>query len=411
MTYLFAATVRDFDFVCYPPMSVILCLLLSACVRDFVFTFVGQLNLSYPHPCRGSPTSLHLGPPFSSRDRITRPSMDPADPNSLRQALASHGHLLDQHEQYFHELKEAMLALTAQIGSLSVKVERRSEATAAEGSRPAGASPVLPASRPAGTVVFREPNIPHPPRYSGEIGGCDQFVHQCSLVLDQQPHTFPDDGAKVAFVISLLSGQAALWPMAVSKANPELRASFPAFLAEFRNVFDHPVIGKEAGSRLLDLRQAGSSVAEYSISFRVLAAESRYGEAALCGIFRRGLSPRIKDELAARDETSTLEELIGLAIRLDNRLRERRRERDEERRPEATATVAEPVSAASAGHAFDASTPDAFVVTPSGYRCRRIHAAGRRAPLGDGALERVVRPGMPVWWAVRTPIGQVLEAA
>ncbi|KAE8295724.1 hypothetical protein D5F01_LYC06661 [Larimichthys crocea] len=35
----------------------------------------------------------------------------------------------------------------------------------------------------------------------------------------------------------------------------------------------------------------------------------------------------LKDELAARDETSSLEELISLAIRLDNRLCERRREK------------------------------------------------------------------------------------
>lgn len=45
------------------------------------------------------------------------------------------------------------------------------------------------------------------------------------------------------------------------------------------------------------------------------------------GVFFRGLSEEIKDLLAARDETSSLEELISLAIRLDNRLAERRRER------------------------------------------------------------------------------------
>ncbi|XP_077436555.1 uncharacterized protein LOC144060680 [Vanacampus margaritifer] len=254
MTCFLSALEHDFGFAFCPPLSVILCLLLSALERDFCVGSFGGLKLRYPHPCRGSSTFLHLGPPLTHHDRITRPRMDPADPNSLRQAMASHGHLLGQHEQYFRELKEAVSTLTAQIGSLTLQVERRSESTAAEDLRPAGTSSVLPASRSAGNFVLWEPNIPHPPRYSGEIGGCDQFIHQCSLVLDQQPHTLPDDGAKVAFIMSLLSGQAALWAMAVSKANPELRASVPAFLAEFRNVFDHPVKGKEAGSRLLDLR-------------------------------------------------------------------------------------------------------------------------------------------------------------
>ncbi|XP_077415382.1 uncharacterized protein LOC144044685 [Vanacampus margaritifer] len=140
--------------------------------------------------------------------------MDPADPNSLCQAMASHGRLLGQHELYFRELKEALSTLTAQIGSLTLKVEQRPESTAAEDLRAAVASPVVSTSQSAGNAVAREPNIPHPPRYAGQIGGCDQFLHQYSLVLDQQPHTFPTDGAKVAFVMSLLSGQAALWAMA-----------------------------------------------------------------------------------------------------------------------------------------------------------------------------------------------------
>lgn len=42
--------------------------------------------------------------------------------------------------------------------------------------------------------------------------------------------------------------------------------------------------------------------------------------------FLKRLSEEIKGELAARDDTFSLEELIGLATRLDNCLRERRRE-------------------------------------------------------------------------------------
>ncbi len=45
------------------------------------------------------------------------------------------------------------------------------------------------------------------------------------------------------------------------------------------------------------------------------------------GVFFKGLSEQLKDELAVRDETTSLDSLISLAVRLDNRLRERRRER------------------------------------------------------------------------------------
>lgn len=45
------------------------------------------------------------------------------------------------------------------------------------------------------------------------------------------------------------------------------------------------------------------------------------------GVFLQGLSEELKDKLVVRDDTFSLDELISLAIRLDNRLRECRRER------------------------------------------------------------------------------------
>ncbi|XP_029688387.1 uncharacterized protein [Takifugu rubripes] len=89
----------------------------------------------------------------------------------------------------------------------------------------------------------------------------------------------------------------------------------------------------EAFSQILSLRQGPSSVADYSIRFCILAARSGWNDAALQGVFTQGLSDDLKDELAAREQPETLEALIGLATRLDNRLRERRRQRMSERTP------------------------------------------------------------------------------
>ena len=44
-------------------------------------------------------------------------------------------------------------------------------------------------------------------------------------------------------------------------------------------------------------------------------------------MFVSGLSDTLKDEMAVRDETGSLEEFVSLAIRLDNRFHERCRER------------------------------------------------------------------------------------
>ena len=98
-------------------------------------------------------------------------------------------------------------------------------------------------------------------------------------------------------------------------------------MKELKKVFDHPVQGAVAVSRLFSLRQGLQSAAEYAIEFRILAAESSWNEPALVSLFRWGLSERLQDELAAREEPVILEQLVALVIKLDNRLREKQRER------------------------------------------------------------------------------------
>lgn len=213
-----------------------------------------------------------------------------------------------------------MEQIYSQFSSLAAPVSLHGPAVS-PASDSSAAAPVSSPNQP------REPFIPTPVRYSGELGRCGQFLHQCSLVFEQQPLTYTSDRTKTAYIMSLMSDQAAGWAVANSIRRPTLAHSYTDFVGEMRRVFDHPVRGKEASSRLLSLRQDSDSVAQFALSFRILAADSGWGETALQSVFLNGLADRIKDELAARDETSSLEELIALAIRLDNRLRERRRER------------------------------------------------------------------------------------
>lgn len=73
--------------------------------------------------------------------------------------------------------------------------------------------------------------------------------------------------------------------------------------------------------------QVAQSVADYSIEFRTLAAESGWKDTALQEAFYRGLQDQLKDELATCDDSASLDLFICTSIRLDNHLRERRRER------------------------------------------------------------------------------------
>ena len=193
--------------------------------------------------------------------------------------------------------------VATQLSSLTTPGSSPPPPPAASSGTPPGPPPLLP----------REPFIPIPARYTGDLGTCSQFLHQCSLVFSQQPATYATDQSKIAFIKSLVSDKASAWSLAISQNNPSLCSDFKAFTSEMLRVFDHPVKGKEAVSQLLSLNQGRNSVSQYALDFRILAAECGWDQAALQGVFLKGLSEEIQDELATRDETTSLEGLIILA--------------------------------------------------------------------------------------------------
>lgn len=73
----------------------------------------------------------------------------------------------------------------------------------------------------------------------------------------------------------------------------------------------------------MNLKQGANSVADYSVGFWTLAADSKWNEDVLQGAFLNGLNEVVKDELAVRDEPNDLNGLVSLAIKIDNRFWER----------------------------------------------------------------------------------------
>ncbi|TWW62587.1 Retrovirus-related Pol polyprotein from transposon 17.6 [Takifugu flavidus] len=191
------------------------------------------------------------------------------------------------------------------------------------GSDPGGAAPPEP-SLPLSPRA--EPNLASPRVFGGDFDLGKGFLHQCELLFRHQPSRFVSDEAKVGFITSLLADKALSWAIAAVDLDPRLSSDYSAFRREFKAVFEHPTYGEDAASRLLALQQGSRSVAEYTLEFRILAAESRWGETALRSAYRRGLSEAIKD-LIVRDRPSSLNELITLSLQMDERLRERRQER------------------------------------------------------------------------------------
>ncbi|CAJ0928676.1 unnamed protein product, partial [Ranitomeya imitator] len=97
-------------------------------------------------------------------------------------------------------------------------------------------------------------------------------------------------------------------------------------------VFDEPGRLVSTTESLFNLYQGTLSVAQYAIRFQTLSSDLGWNNEALVGAFWRGLSSRIKDELAGRDTPTALDDLISLAIRIDLRFQDRSREVVRERR-------------------------------------------------------------------------------
>ncbi|KAK3531899.1 hypothetical protein QTP70_034403, partial [Hemibagrus guttatus] len=196
-----------------------------------------------------------------------------------------------------HELVEALRrALASMPGSTAPT--NSSASAAASPSPPVIASPVAA-----------------PALYSGAAEDCNGFLLQCSLALEMQPHSYPDDRAKVAFIVSHLGGKALRWAEPLWTQNHPIMSSLPRFIEHFKEVFGQPERDSSLGERLCRLKQGSMSVSEYALQFRTLAAASGWNEQALITMYLQGLDPRVRLHLAAYEDSIGLERFIQLSIR------------------------------------------------------------------------------------------------
>ena len=227
-----------------------------------------------------------------------------------------------------NKLSEQLIALTTAITTNAIP----SATPVPDPPIPVYQPPVDPAFAPLPGDAFREPNLPSPRVFEGDLSQCCGFVTQCELVFRHNPSRFYLDDAHVAFIVSLLSGRALDWAVATLNSDAGFSSDYGRFISEFRLVFDHPPDGTDSASRLHSICQGTRSVAEFAVEFRILAARSKWGDEALKSAFRRGLNDVIKD-LILRDRPGSLAELISLALKVDDRLRERRIEKNSKQPP------------------------------------------------------------------------------
>ncbi|KAI2645263.1 Transposon Tf2-8 polyprotein [Labeo rohita] len=159
-----------------------------------------------------------------------------------------------------------------------------------------------------------------PATFAGEAAECSGFLLQVSLFIQMQPQQFPSDSAKVAFLISLLTGKALQWAKAIWNANNPIINSFEQFMTHFSEVFNTATDTLTTSDQLFRLQQGTSLVNDYTLRFRTLAAASGWNETALLGAYRQGLNLEIRASMALYDDSIGLETFLQRTTRVSQRL-------------------------------------------------------------------------------------------
>lgn len=106
-----------------------------------------------------------------------------------------------------------------------------------------------------------------------------------------------------------------------SNMRPETQAmfqTFKGFIKHLKATFGPIDEARQAERHIQALRQKGAAIT-YIAEFQHYAMRTGWNNEALKAQYYRGLKDSVKDELVKEDKPSSLEEMMDLAIRIDNR--------------------------------------------------------------------------------------------
>ncbi|KAL0151536.1 hypothetical protein M9458_053188 [Cirrhinus mrigala] len=170
------------------------------------------------------------------------------------------------------------------------------------------------------TVAFQATSVPSSATFAGEAAECSGFLLQVNLFIRMQPQQFPSENAKVAFLISLLTGKALHWAKAIWNSDNPIIHSYEQFTSHFSEVFSTTIGQLSTSDQLFRLQQGNSTIHQYTLHFRTLAAASGWNETALLGAYRQGLNPHIHAAMALYDDSIGLEVFLQRTTRVSQRL-------------------------------------------------------------------------------------------
>jgi hypothetical protein len=174
-----------------------------------------------------------------------------------------------------------------------------------------------------------EPKVPLPEKFDGDRRHFRGFINQIELVFMINPSRYQSSASKVGVIGTLLKDKALAWfspYLENAERYQDVLNDYPAFRCLLEDTFGEKDRALVAASKIGLLRQGNRPAASYASDFRQLASDLTWNDSALIHQFRLGLSSQVKDMLVHHPQPSTLDEMISLAISVDNRLFEHRQE-------------------------------------------------------------------------------------
>ena len=150
---------------------------------------------------------------------------------------------------------------------------------------------------------------------------------------------FASDTERVLWTVTLFRGAALNWvegfvqdylknhnngavSRAMQKDTIEIFHTFDGFKEKLMRVFGEVDEKRQASREVQSLKQRGSA-ATYTAEFQRNAVKTGWNDEALKEQYYRGLKDAVKDDIAREERPEALEDLIELAIKIDNRNYER----------------------------------------------------------------------------------------
>lgn len=175
-----------------------------------------------------------------------------------------------------------------------------------------------------------------PKRFDGTRGKLKGFLAGMDLYLRFNSSTFTTDQDKILAAGMNLEGDAMEWMQPLiedhlgNEADLRLRKddtervfkSYNSFKKEMEKIFGEIDEARVAERKLQNLKQRGSA-SNYTTEFKQLQSKVDWDDAPLIAAYYSGLKDRVKDEIARQDRPDEIDDMVTLAVRIDNRLYER----------------------------------------------------------------------------------------